>query len=262
MSAEMNLELPEINRRVYFTASYTSGPTALGCHAGTITGVKLEIGRGGKIPAEILDPSLEKKGVKITHELYGGHYLLPDETKRITDYMNANDIDYRKLPNFFDSLLVKTQSIPIWVLSDVINAEAPGRAFGSVVNPGRPNSLTKGHTTDFVKWLIANGKGYVQGSPIVQNPLHRMAGNYSLNQVWFWIHPKHLERSVRGTAFQTGDDVFPDWDTWYKTVQKDIGGGAGLDSLEKVKDYVLGDTRMALVPPKRRLFTRKELPAV
>lgn len=262
MSAEMSLELPEINRRVFFTASFTSAPAALGCHAGTITNVKLEIQRiNGSIPAEILDPSLEKKGLKISMEEYGGHYLLPAERERIVEYMNANDIDYRKLPNFFDSLVVRTQNVPIWVLSDVINAEAPGRAFGSVINPGREKNLAKGHTTDFVKWLIANGKGYVQGSPIVQNPLHRTQGNYSLNQVWIWVHPRHLERSVKGTAFQTGDEGFPDWDTWYKTVGKDLAERK-LDSLEKVKDYVLGDTKMALIPPKRKLFTRKELKTV
>lgn len=251
MSAEMSMELPGINRRVFFQASWRSGMQALGCHAGTITSIGLSLIQSGKQVLEVLEP--EPGAVLTIPSSYGGYPVMhPVEYKKVEAYLNAHKVDYRYVPGFFEKIVQETRSIPIWVISDVINTDAPARSQGSALNPGHKHSYTAGRTADFVQWLIRTGTGYVQGSPIIQNPQHRMQTNYSLNQVWTWVHPAHLARTAPGTAFASGEERLPSWDEWYGTVGKDLG----LKTREEVEKGVWGNYDPEIIPPKRRVAKR------
>lgn len=221
-------DFPEINRRVAFQTSYKPIEGSwLGCHCGTIANLNATFGSGtyganaGK-NIEVLDTTKEKQ---LKYESrYGYLYPTRTETDKVHKYLKDIKLKFQDLlEGGYDKIVENFKNLPLWVMSDVINAEAPARA-----EPNGGVSLSEvymaiGRTSDFAKYLIENKVGYVLASPIIQNPFHRSTDNYSLNQAWFWIPPNHLARALN-VAKASGEDLFPSQEDWFKQIDVDIGG--------------------------------------
>lgn len=221
-------EFPEINRKVGLQSGTASiGGAALGCHAGTISGVKLTFGTGYYSGGDgknilVLDTTKEKQ-FEYKRDRYNESWLPPsDEIEKILKFLRVPDFLSNNMGDVYKGVVEQCKGLPLWVMSDVINYSAPARApVLPDLGGERHISFNIGSTADFAKYLIKNKIGYVLQSPIVQNPAHRMASNYSLNQAWFWIHPNHLQRAI-DTAEVYGDDQFPTKAAWTELVAKDF----------------------------------------
>ena len=216
-------EFPEINRKVAFQFNYVPLSGAyLGCHCGTITGISANFGtscyaaNGGR-NIEVLDTKKEAQ-IKYRTSAYDGQVAPKEEVEKVLQHfkdvkLKFEDINGTTYPGIVD----RCSTLPLWVMSDVINYEAPARKPA-----GSPYHYTLiGSTSEFAKYLINNKIGYVLASPIVQNPAHRTGKNYSLNQGWFWIPPVHLERAIN-VAEEYGTDKFPSKEDWTKLVGMDL----------------------------------------
>jgi len=240
-------EFPEINRKVEVYAGYHSHTAAgLGCHCGSISSVSAYLmspyGLGTDIPGvQIIKPTKDDPAVKCIRQTsgpYAGYWgLAPEEMDKINSYLKKEKITFDSFsPEFCGSIVKLCEKVPIWVLSDAINASSPARNSGATSrddtlkssavlqlgsrNDGLNNTVI-GRTSVFADYLIRNKVGYIFESPIVQNPLHRHWGGYSLNRVWLWIPPNHLDRTLGVTA-QYGQEKFPDLDSWKKIIFSDL----------------------------------------
>lgn len=217
-------EFPEINRKVAFSYNFQSSSFSLGCHCGSISGVTATFGDkynaandGHNI--EVLDTSKEASLV-YTKDSYFGSRPSHAENKKIFQYIKDIKLTFEDISSTAYPEIVKIcgPRYPLWVMSDVINYEAPARK-----NPfGDSIYIAVGHTVDFVKYLITNKIGYVMASPIIQNPMHNSKLNYSLNRGWFWIPPDHLSKAIN-VAEAYGDDQFPSQEAWIERVGKELG---------------------------------------
>jgi len=255
-------EFPEINRNIGFSVNYNTTGSSIGCHCGQISSVKLTWGQGyysggdGK-NIKLIDSSKEP-AIVWKRDKYNDYYVAPDEEvllveKFLREIKKLDTPDFLKL--VYDEVVDRCKDIPLWVLSDAIN-------YGSdAKNPIKIESgypldryvyVNIGGTGKFAKYLIDNKIGYVLQSPIIQNPLHRSMGNYSLNQGWFWIPPKHLARAI-DTAEAFGDDQFVSKEAWEATVAKDL----------KLKDPLEACKRAFNegVFPEEKRFRRKKMSA-
>lgn len=220
-------EFPEINRKVAFAYNYTVGGAFLGCHCGSISGVSANFGSGyyaanGGRNVEVLD-STKEEPIVYTQMPYSATMGPPkSEINKVLAHLKAIKLTFADIAaDGYKEIAAKCKSLPLWVMSDVINYEAPARKpLGSPMLEDAVFEMY-GHTADFAKYLIDNKIGYVMSSPIVQNPAHRMKTNYSLNQGWFWIPPNHTERAV-DVASSSGDDLFPSKEDWIKKVGADL----------------------------------------
>lgn len=234
-------ELPEINRKVAFNYNYVGVGVSLGCHCNSISGVSATFGNryyaaneGHNV--EVLDTTKEKQFAYIRGEY---SYDKPQsplvEINKVVQYLKDKKFAFEDIaPEAYPEIIEKCKNYPLWVMSDVINYEAPARTpvLGSNVV-----FETFGSTGAFVKYLIDNKIGYIMASPIVQNPSHRSKTNYSLNQGWFWIPPKHLDRALNVGKYY-GTEQFPSKKEWIETVGKDLGF-MGIEHPEKVLKSVL-----------------------
>lgn len=224
-------DFPKVNRSYYINVNIGSLSAYLGCHSGTISGVSVSYGDGvycscpGHKSIKVLDTTKEKN-LEYKQDRYG-YTILEDTSERDRAFELIQGLDRKELlSKAYGSIIDMCTATPIWVMSDVINEKAPARKqplSRSPLNvyPGHKVDIL-GNTGGFAKHLIENKIGYVLASPIVQNPNHRMKTNYSLNQVWIWVPPKHLGRCVN-VAQQFGADKFPTKDDWVATVGKDLG---------------------------------------
>lgn len=228
-------EFPEINRKVAFQYNFKASEGYLGCHCGTITGVfasfasSYSAANGGK-NIEIMDASKEAP-IKYTRDVYGGYYVAPSaEVSLVKKHLDKLKLTFADIgEGAYESIVEKCKRVPLWMMSDVINAEAPARkALLTSVS-----FEMFGSTAQFAKYLIDTKCGFVMASPIVQNPGHRMGGNYSLNQGWFWIPPQHLSRSVN-VARSHGRELFPPREKWLAQVGADLGLEQHKDILKSV----------------------------
>lgn len=234
-------EFPKINRKLGFQAKAQTYAATLGCHCGSISGVQLLFGTGyysgcdGK-NIEVLDVSKEKP-IVWNRDRYNDYWIPPkEEAETIRKFL----LEFVHSPEFmvdiYKNLIDTCSNIPLWVMSDVINSQAPARKppEDTIGTLDRYLYLSIGSTGAFAKYLIDNKIGYILSSPIVQNPLHRSTSNYSLNQAWFWIPPKQLERAI-DVVESYGEDKFPTKEQWSFVVAKDLGLGLHADSLEVCK---------------------------
>lgn len=220
----LSLDIPELNMRVFFQASYVSGGWTNGCHTGSISHTSLSV--DGLEPYAYLD---KKEGAKAGNKLkfikgdYGYHNPTPELATALTKYFKDKEIGFKDFPDAFSALEKKLGTIPIWFLSDVINYGSPER--GSLTNKQYPvggwSLAINGRTCDFAKYLIDNKIGYIFSSPIIQNPNHRSKGKYSLNQAWMWIPPAALPRTL-DVSEEMGRDQFPEKEDWMKTIGEDL----------------------------------------
>ena len=258
-------EFPEINRKVAFTFNYETAGMALGCHAGSISGVTATFGNsyyaanGGK-NIEVLDTKQEKP-LKYKQDAYTRLPIIPKtEYLKVQKHFNEINLQFADIvENAYEPIVERCSSIPLWVLSDVINYEAPARSPKKntlLRDVGDDEATTiyeaRGRTVDFAKYLINNKIGYVLASPIVQNPNHRALQTYSLNQAWLWIPPEHLSRAI-DVAEAHGDDQFPSKTAWADKVSVDFGLAAGTNPEELLK-RVFNDG----IFPKDKRFKRHE----
>lgn len=227
--------------------SYNAMPIAMGCHCGTIGGLGVTFNQYSAGALTVLDKSKELKGLKITYKnTYQEECILPEEWKKACAAITEVDWSINQDEAFED--VVKTaEDIPVYFLSDVVNVGAnarPAEAYGSIT----PKTL---RVADFANWLADKKIGYLMGSPIIQNPLHRIkAGqlaskappNYSLNRIWVWVHPKHLPRTLKDSSFETGAENLVDWTDWYVQVGKDLA--IKDPTMDKVADYVFKDHKV------------------
>jgi hypothetical protein len=229
-------EFPEINRKVAFQYNFKASEGSLGCHCGTITGVfasfasSYSAANGGK-NIEIMDTSKDGP-IRYTRDSYGGYYVAPPaEMILVTKHLIDLKLTFADIgAGAYESIVEKCKRIPLWMMSDVINAEAPARRTASM-----PLTTFEmfGSTSQFAKYLIDTKCGFVMASPIVQNPSHRQGSNYSLNQGWFWIPPQHLSRSVN-VARSHGRELFPPRKKWLAQVGSDLGIDHQKDILKAV----------------------------
>lgn len=255
-------DIPEINRKIALQVSYNTYGGGLGCHAGTISGVNASFGYGMYAPnggrsIEVLDTTKEPE---LMYTRQQGHsYRNPEppveESKKVLEYIKTHDFNDVSL-DAYRAIVDVANLHPIWILSDVVNRgskvrengyEPPPRGSGAAEDVFYYIATTAG----FVKYLIDKKIGYVLTSPIVQNPAHRMDNNYSLNQVWVWIPPNHLNRTLSAAA-QHGEDRLPSKEDWAKVVSADFESG--------VKDPVEYCTRLFADSryPENRFRTTKE----
>lgn len=219
-------DLPEINRRVGFTSNHEINPYVnVGCHCSSLSHITVYFGSGfygvekGK-NIEVLDTEKEKDLV-YTYNKFSGLYEPPTvEVEKVVAYLEKNTPKFDHMEGFYDQAIDRCSNIPMWIISDVVNLEAPVRK--STFQPGYAALKHVVRTADFVKYLIDKKIGYVMASPIIQNPAHRNPKNYSLNRTWLWIHPKHLERTICTTEV-FGEDLIPTEKEWKERVGKDLG---------------------------------------
>jgi hypothetical protein len=217
-------EFPEINRKIAFNFTYTPVEGAhLGCHCGTIAGITANFGtsfaaaNGGK-NIEVIDTNKEPD-IKYKNSSYDGWVAPKEEISKIVEHFKSINLKFEDVVgNAYPDIVEKCSRLPLWVMSDVINYEAPVR---SVPRGGVIAYQLLGSTGDFVKYLIRNKIGYILSSPIVQNPAHKTPSNYSLNQGWFWIPPAHLPHAIN-VAEEYGEDKFPSKEAWTKQVARDL----------------------------------------
>lgn len=243
MSVAIWKEFPEINRKIaLYTGYYSHAVASLGCHCGSISSVTAYIQAPYSITTAI--PNIQV--IKVTKEdpavrterctsgAYTGYYCpVKDELDKINEHLKKHNITFDSFSEEFSKAIAEQcKPVPIWVLSDVINYGSPARSSGIIPDPksmenlqvvlGCPSGTTIiGRTCKFADYLIRNEIGYVMESPIVQNPLHRSWGGYSLNRVWLWIPPNHLERTL-GVTGQYGSKKFPTLEAWRKKIYSDL----------------------------------------
>lgn len=217
-------EFPEINRKIAFQFNYSSSGMSLGCHCGSLSGVSATFGarhwaanEGKNI--EVLDTTKEPQ-IKYTRRFQYENMSAPtEEYQKIAEHLKKSKLTFADLdPKGYEKIVEKCSNIPLWVMSDVINYDAPSRRQPQ----DKDFYEVYGHTSDFAKYLIDNKIGCIVASPIVQNPVHRMKTNYSLNQGWFWIPPKHMARAIN-VAEMHGDENFPSKESWISTIGIDLG---------------------------------------
>jgi len=229
----------------------------LGCHCGSLNGVSANFGNRYYAAisknVEILDTTKEKP-IRYVRDYYSEHPCTPkDEIVKVVEYLKEKKVQFADIagPDALNQLVEKCSNYPVWVMSDVINYEAPARKPAATSGYDVIYEMF-GSTGDFAKYLIDNKVGYIMASPIVQNPSHRAKNNYSLNQVWFWIPPKHLERAIDvGNVY--GDAEFPSKEKWLKTV----GGDLGIPEPEKVLEAVLNKGVFPERKPEEVRFRRQ-----
>lgn len=236
-------EFPEINRRVAFASNFVGGNMPLGCHAGSISGVSASFGSGYYAAnngrnVEVLDTTKEKPLIYSREEYTGNQCPSKAEISKVGKYLRDIDFEFSSIyEDAYKEIIDKCGACSLWVMSDVINSEAPARKVRSDIGGGgTPVYESFGTTAGFAKYLIDNKIGYMLASPIIQNPSHRLKNNYSLNQAWFWIPPQHLLRAI-DTARVYGEEKFPSKEDWIKTVGTDLG----IESAEDVLKAVLND---------------------
>lgn len=216
-------EFPEINRKVAFTTYVDGIGGSLGCHCGTISGVNLSFGgrynqaNHGK-DIEVLDTTKEPQ-FEYRRDVFTNNWAPPsDEKLKVHEFLKKLKLKFEDFgAEVYIKLIEQCKNLPLWVMSDVINKEAPQRKIKGPTG----DSIVFGSTRGFAKYLIDNKIGYMLASPIVQNPSHRMVGNYSLNQAWFWIPPQHISRSIN-VAKIYGANQFLDKKDWSEIVGKDL----------------------------------------
>lgn len=231
-SAVIWKEFPEVNLKCAFSSHYSSNAGVLGCHCGTITNVGVNTGEHsagyGQRWIEFIEGKEKLNYSKV--RVYGNSEPDTKVVELLFKHLNEK-VSFNSFREEFFKLIVEgTKSAPIWVISDAVNRGAAARMEKRETIPNA--SLDEGmlsykliaQTMDFVDWLIETKQGYMMESPVVQNPLHRVAGNYSLNQVFVWIHPEHLNRSLY-TAQEHGWDKFPTKEQWAETLSKDFNAG-------------------------------------
>lgn len=253
-------EFPEINRKVAFLHNYVSPNMSLGCHCGSISGLTINFGTGyyaanDGMNIKVLDTKVEKQ-VEYTTDQYSFMKTPPrKEIDLVVKYIRDKKFTFDDLMKGkeklgFSSIVEACSAHPLWVMSDVINYDSEVRKPKKAVSGGHELVYEViGHTADFAKYLIDNKIGYVLSSPIIQNPLHRSRSNYSLNQGWFWIPPKHLARAI-DVAEVSGEELIPDKQSWATVVGGDL---ALMDSTELFKK-VFDDEEF---PKVQKPFQRK-----
>jgi hypothetical protein len=175
-----------------------------------------------------------------------------EETKKVIEYLRSLKLKFTDISDSaYPNIVEKCKNYPLWVMSDVINYEAPVRkiSYGIEIM-----FELFGSTGDFVTYLIDNKIGYVLASPIVQNPTHRSTTNYSLNRGWFWIPPAHLARAI-DVAEAYGDDKFPSERDWAETVGYDLRYSKGNIKTEVVLKAVLND---GVFPKTEKRFRHRD----
>lgn len=260
-------ELPEINRRVAFTFNVQSLSAHLGCHCGTITGVVATFGGGYSAGnngrnIEVMDTSIEPQ-FRFTKNKYTGNSEPPaQEIAKVLKYLRNKKFDFQDIvENGYDALAQKCSNYPLWVMSDAINYGAPAKAPPPMFTE-KDDFCSYGRTADFAKYLINNKIGYVMASPIIQNPTHRVMGNYSLNQGWFWIPPKHIERAI-DVAEVHGETLFPSQEDWIKRVGGDIAisrgeiNGNPIIMVPRDEEVLKAVFNTGVFPTVEKRFTRK-----
>lgn len=245
-------DLPEINRKIAFNFNYTSSGMSLGCHCGSLSGVSATFGarhwaiNDGK-NIEVLDKTKEPP-IKYTRQYSYENASAPkEEYQKVADHLRALKLTFSDLdPDGYTRIIEKCSTVPLWVMSDVINYDAPAR------KPPQDKDFYEvyGHTVDFVKYLIDNKIGCIVSSPVVQNPVHRMRTNYSLNQGWFWIPPKHMMRAIN-VAEMHGEEQFPSKESWLQTVGNDIGKPV------ETSDDILKAVLSGVFPERSRRFNNR-----
>jgi len=203
----------------------------LGCHCGTISSVSVSFGTkyyaacGGK-NVKVLDTTKEEE-IKFHLDHYSGVWVPPEhEVRKLHEFLKDKGPSFKEVVRgMYDGIIEKCSDKPLWIMSDVINYDAPERNPNSSGNEfigGAALYEVFGRTRDFAQHLVDNKIGFIMASPIVQNPSHRSKRNYSLNQGWIWIPPKQLDRAIN-VATRVGDDQFPTQKKWIATVGEDLG---------------------------------------
>lgn len=251
-------EFPGINRKVAFQFNYASAGISIGCHCGSISGVQAYFGNsyyaacGGR-NIEVLDKEKEKQ-FRYSRDDYNEMWKPPkEELDKVIAHFKEVDLKFSDIcVAAYPQIVEKCKSVPLWVMSDVINYDAPVRKIPTGSMGKDILYEAYGSTREFAKYLIDNKIGYMLASPIVQNPSHRVEKNYSLNQAWFWVHPAHLIRSI-DVAEAHGADQFPSQEQWIKTVGEDLD----------IKDSeVLKSVLNTGVFPEDKRFKRSQLAKV
>lgn len=227
-------DFPKINRSVAFTYNFDSPNLPLGCHCGSIVGITATFGNsyygannGRNI--KVLDTKIEKEIPYPRTRDYDYTSAPQEETTKVAAHFKEINLKFTDIAEDAYKVIVdKCCGYPLWVMSDVINYEAPSR---TPKNPPGTVYQMYGSTGEFAKYLIDNKIGYVMASPIVQNPGHRSNTNYSLNQGWFWIHPDHLDRVI-DVANVYGEEQIPNKESWIKTVGHDLNIRSPEDTLK------------------------------
>jgi hypothetical protein len=228
---EAFIEFPEINRKLRVQCSYVSGSSSLGCHSGTITGVSIHLNMGATstpsgFSITTIDPSGEQ--IKYTKDSFNYYRITNTEWENIFDYIKKSGLTFDHFaPSIFASIVTQTSRVPIYAISDVINYNTPARNGGIFDIVKEPHKtifdLFVCNTSDFVRYLIKDKVGVVVESPVVQNPNHRYWGGYSLNQMWIWVHPNHLSRTINCSALHN-IEALPTREDWFNTIKSDFSG--------------------------------------
>jgi len=198
---------------------------SLGCHCVAISGVSATFANSYHAANQgrniaVLDETKEEpiKYIKDRHyDLWMGPI---EEYQKVVKYLQDIKIKLKDFDtSIYSAIASRCSTYPLWVMSDVINYDAPARK----TDLGR-NTVYQivGSTGDFAQYLVDNKIGYIMGTPIIQNPTHRTSKNYSLNRGWFWIPPDHLSRAVNVAEIH-GEEKIPNKETWLDTVGPDIG---------------------------------------
>lgn len=240
-------EFPEINRKVAFSGYYNGIDGAyMGCHCGTLSSIHATFTSGygtenGGKNIEVIDTSKEP-AITYEKDRYNDFFVAPSEERRkIVAYLREKEITLPDIAEgIYEHIIDLCKSIPLWVMSDVINGKAPARRGPSLIYGGDMTFEQVGSTYDFAQYLIKNKIGYIMSSPIVQNPVHRFPDNYSLNQGWFWIHPKHLPRAIDVGATHREGVEFPTREKWLETITEDLTFKTDLPPTNgSLDDYIL-----------------------
>lgn len=244
--------IPELNLKLNFTGSgyHLERAVGVGCQASTMAGISLLFAN----PAiEWLEPTKDKLWKDESY--YGSRVIAPNILRPLLEYLEKHPITVEDAPDLHEKVVAKASSIPIWFISDVINTDAPARGGTPNVHTGTLDAATSvplpiGRTQDFARYLIDKKIGYIVETPIVQNPLHRVMNNYSLNMAWLWIPPNHLPR-VHGRASEYGKENIPSEKEWIETLAVDLRLKPE-DVLKSVfKDEVMPERRFIRPAPRK-----------
>jgi hypothetical protein len=252
-------DFPEINRSIGFSISYNTNGTTLGCHSGTISGVKAGWGTGYYSGAKernlkVLD-NTQGDEIKWKRDAYNDYYTPPkEEVDKIVAFLTALNAGIEE-PSFlvdtYKQVIELCKNIPMWILSDAINYGSKSRTPIASDPYSRYSYVAVGSTGQFAKYLIDNSIGYVLQSPTIQNPSHKSLGTYSLNRAWIWIPPQHLNKAL-DTAEAFGDDKFPSHEDWSKAIAADLG----LRDPAQAVEYAFNN---GVFPPEKRFRRSKKM---
>lgn len=219
--------IPELNIKINFKASAQTIANAVGtgCQASTMSAVHLMLSH----PAlEWIDPKQAKnKAVYYKQDDYGRTRVEPVLLGKILQNVKDNPITFEDHSNVNEEVVTRCGHIPLWFISDVANANSEARGNATLASVQYISGDTvlpmpkAQRSYDFVQHLKKNKIGYILETPIIQNPLHRMSSNYSLNMAWVWIPPAHLARA-HGFASEYGEDQIPVEKDWIKTIAADL----------------------------------------